>query len=195
MALLFWGPTDKKGKEAEFNEIVLKLYKSIYNYCRHKYNLDIYSAEDCTQEVFTTLYKEMGHLHDLDKIEGWLYRTADNFSKRTLMRLSKELKTTDSIENLNIDISDENDPVEDHFELINEDSININEYMTDVFKKLTEVEIVLWSLYFGQGKSVSEVATILKLKEGATKERITRLRHKIKKIARGMLGEEKTTHV
>jgi DNA-directed RNA polymerase specialized sigma24 family protein len=67
--------------------------------------------------------------------------------------------------------------------------------MTDVFKQLTEVEIVLWSLYFGQGKSVSEVATILKLKEGATKERITRLRHKIKKIARGMLGEENVSHV
>jgi len=59
------------------NEIISQYYTEIYNYCFARMNFDSYAAEDCTQEVFITLFRKIKDLDD-DNIRLWLYRSADN---------------------------------------------------------------------------------------------------------------------
>jgi len=59
------------------NEIISQYYTEIYNYCFARMNFDSYAAEDCTQEVFITLFRKIKDLDD-NNIRLWLYRSADN---------------------------------------------------------------------------------------------------------------------
>lgn len=71
----------------ECERIIREHYREIFNYCLAKLRFLRQAAEDCTQEIFLTLYAKRDALGD-DNIRLWLYRTADNVIKAYLRRES-----------------------------------------------------------------------------------------------------------
>ena len=80
------------------NEIISQYYTEIYNYCYARMNFDAYAAEDCTQEVFVTLFRRIKDLDD-NNIRIWLYRAADNVMNTYRRKnISNDLSIEDSPE-------------------------------------------------------------------------------------------------
>lgn len=83
-----------------FDEIARKYYRSIFNYCFVKLGKNKESAEDCTQEVFMTLFKKMDTLEDFEQIRPWLYQTASFVVKNYVkVNAKKQTENIDDYEN------------------------------------------------------------------------------------------------
>ena len=106
MPVPFKNGSNQQKKEEEFNKVLDRCYQKIYNHCVFNYGLDIQTAEDCTQEVFEIFYKQMDRLKDLDKIDSWLYKTADNLSKQAKRKISKDIKQLKFVDESGEDIID-----------------------------------------------------------------------------------------
>lgn len=78
-------------QEQDFESTVRLYYQSIYNYCLSRVE-DVNSAQDCTQEVFLTMYQKINSL-DSCNIRAWLYRTADNIIKNYRKVSAKQNET------------------------------------------------------------------------------------------------------
>ena len=76
--------------DAAFNGIVTRYYERILKFCAYALGGNLSLAEDCAQDIFLILYEHMSRLRDYDNIGGWLYKTADNISKRYAASLRKE---------------------------------------------------------------------------------------------------------
>ena len=81
-----------KSKDKLFDGLVQKHYDNIHKFCYYRLQQDKYLAEDCAQEVFIILYNSMDKLYDLEKIDGWLYKTTDHLVKRAKVNAAKEKK-------------------------------------------------------------------------------------------------------
>jgi RNA polymerase sigma-70 factor (ECF subfamily) len=168
-----------------FSSIVDNYYNKIFKYCKAKYDLDNYNTEDCVQDIFMTLYRNMDRLNHFEKIGPWLYRTSDNYAKKYVARLSKDIKRFKHFDE-NYSEDDENLEYSINFDLLDDQSTDIDKYMRIVFSKLSEVEIATWSLYFKDGCSIRELAETLKISENAVKSRVSRLKLKIKVIVKDL---------
>ena len=60
-----------------YNKILSTHYTEILLYCCVRLNGDRFAAEDCTQEVFLTLYRKQETLDFSKDIRPWLYAAAD----------------------------------------------------------------------------------------------------------------------
>lgn len=65
--------------------IIEKFYNDVYNFCFSRLN-NTHSAEECTQEVFLTLFQKRGRLDFTEKFRSWLYSTADKICKNYLKK-------------------------------------------------------------------------------------------------------------
>jgi len=59
-----------------FEELMEKNCGEIFEYCKYSLGGDVQGAEDCTQEVFFALCKNIHRLKLSEDIRYWLYKTA-----------------------------------------------------------------------------------------------------------------------
>jgi RNA polymerase sigma-70 factor (ECF subfamily) len=179
----------KNDKDKLFDQLVQKYYNKIFNYCSFRLQQDKFAAEECAQDVFTTLYRNMETLKDFEKLDGWLYKTADNFVNRVCFRVEKERKKLEYFD-FDKDHSLYKSLIyEERFDFIEKAEIDIEKYLNQIFAKLTEMEITIWDLYFKQQKTVREVSEQLNLSESAIKSRACRLKRKILVLVHSLLIE------
>ena len=133
--------------------------------------------QDCVQETFLLLFRNLKDLQDHTSIEGWLTVTCQHRLWNALADANKQQKYTDS----SVDpmtnklpasyISDIEKWNEDESTVDNKEKIlsMLNEHQQRVF------------LQYMDGYRVSEIASNTKMSESAVKSVMTRIRKKIKK--------------
>lgn len=178
-------------KDKLFDQIVVKNYNKIYKYCSFRLRHDKFMAEECTQDVFTVLFKSMDKLNNFDKIDGWLYKTAENFIRRMLLRSARDVNKLTYFDSNDNHEYIENLVHEDQYDFLEQDDIDMEMYLKRIFENLTEMDIMIWDLYFKQNKSQSEVASLLRLSVSAVKSRTSRLKSKIMVLTHSLFEEKR----
>jgi RNA polymerase sigma-70 factor (ECF subfamily) len=178
--------------DAAFNRIVTRYYAKILKFCA--YTLGMGLAEDCTQDIFLILYENMDRLNNYDNIGGWLYKTADNISKRYAASVRKERKKRAApAENAEDGAQDWADSLAAKTIRGEEEAAAEEQAIAlaaaGIGKRLKPNDEQILELAFRQKRPLKEVAARLGLSMSAVKSRSSRLRHKISALARELLAD------
>ncbi|RMF95408.1 MAG: RNA polymerase sigma factor [Candidatus Schekmanbacteria bacterium] len=160
-----------------------KLYESnkgrIYNYALRMTN-DRDAANEITQEIFVKAYRHLKRLRKKDSFKSWLMAIAVNFTKDFLKYKRRKGEIFDDNKRLQqIDNFESNESPESLF--------LENEMKDAVIKSLSMLkpfhrEIIV--LYYIEGFSIKEIASIISVSEGTVKSRLSRAREEISKELR-----------
>lgn len=180
----------KRGNKELFSDIVIKykrvIYNHVYSFLRNKEE-----AEDTTQEIFATIYKNIKSFREESKLSTWIYRITVNICKNKLKQLKR--KSQNIVEEIpEWDEDSEENPIEEKLkdkDEKNPDNVLVsNEIRKIIFKRMGELAeeqrkvLILRDI---DGLSYEEIGKILKLSVAAVKSKILRarenLREKLKK--------------
>lgn len=163
---------EKLSVEQFINYCYEKYYQSIFKYCRVRLGEFSEHAEDCVQDTFVILQRKLTEGEKIEQPRAFLYRTADNFVKRTVEHYSKERKRT-------VELTEaENAPAPP----IIFDDFDYDEFARILIATLSEQEQELYILKYVQQKSLKEIAEILNIQPTAVAKRVSRLRQRIKDL-------------
>ena len=144
-----------------------KYYQSIYKYCRVRLGEFSQHAEDCVQDAFLVLHNKLTDGETVEQPRAFLYRTADNFVKRTIESCRKRQSRT-------VDIDEAAEKI----------AAPPDECARLLIEMLTVEERVLYELKFIKRKSLKEISEILNITPTATAKRVSRLRSRIKDLVK-----------
>ncbi len=135
-------------------------------------------AEELTQDVFVKAYQKIGSFRGESAIATWLYRIAYNTAISAVRKKKPMFTVLD--EKTMYDVPDE---VVD--EVLNRDhDENMLQSIQQAIAQLHPDEKALISLYYTQGRTLKEVASIMNLSGGNAKIKLFRIRKKIVRIIR-----------
>lgn len=142
--------------------IINRFYNDVYNFCLSRLK-NTYAAEDCTQEVFLTLFHKRSKLDFSEKFRSWLYSAADRICKNYIKK------------NRNITVD-----IDEYAEVIPDDSMDGTSFSQELYEILDKEDADLLLEYiesdFGQRKQIAErLGITIKALYG----RIDRLRQKV----------------
>jgi RNA polymerase sigma-70 factor (ECF subfamily) len=142
--------------------------------------VEISYAEDIVNNVFELFCKKWNSLENKN-YKSWLYETANNllknFYKKQKRKKEKETYIDESIiETLSY---------EQNFENINDDEIE--KYKIEILEILTEKERQLFDMKYVKKLSRAQISEKLHIPENTVKQRLYRLREKIKNEAENKL--------
>jgi RNA polymerase sigma-70 factor (ECF subfamily) len=175
-------------RDTAFNAIVKRYYEKILKFCVYALGGSRSAAEDCAQDIFLILYENMGKLKDYDKIGGWLYKTAGNISKQYAASLRKERKMFAAPSPASLDNIAARGNIKSEEARIAEEKA-IARAAAEIGKRFTPKDEQILSLAFRQKHPLKEVAARLGISLSAAKSRASRLRHKIRALARELLAD------
>ena len=154
-----------KNKDS-FDEIARKYYRSIFNYCFVQLGKNKAPAEDCTQEVFMTLFKKIDTLEDLEQIRPWLYQTASFVVKNYVkVNTKKQTENIDDYENTLTSPDDSFSKIEGN----------------EILELLEEDDRDFADKYYIQQIPVKNLAKIFGISETAVYKRASRIKIKLSK--------------
>lgn len=147
------------------SELMNKYADSVLRMC-YIYLKDYHLAEDVTQKTFMRVMKHYGKFRKESCEKTWIMKIAINLCKSQLKNRWNRRVNFNNIPELAYD--------EDYDGALDRQ---------EVFDKITKLktkyrEVIL--LYYYQEMSISEIATVLKLKESAVKVRLFRAREQLK---------------
>ncbi len=154
-------------KETEFQSILQKTGKKIYNYLL-KILRNKEDAEDIYQEVFISFYKKADGINP-EYYENYLYKTAYHKA----LNMIKKQKRHNEI------------PFDEIFQKTDspdESNEQKNIAIKNAIRKLKPKEALLIELQFFQKKSYKEISKIMSLSESAVDSRLVRVKKKLRKI-------------
>lgn len=142
--------------------IINRFYNDVYNFCLSRLK-NTYAAEDCTQEVFLTLFRKRSKLDFSEKFRAWLYNAADKICRNYIKK------------NKNITVD-----IDDYAEVISDNSSNDTSLYQEIYDILDKEDADLLLEYiesdFGQRKQIAER---LGITTKALYGRMDRLRQKV----------------
>lgn len=154
------------------SECYEKYFQSIYKYCRVRLGEFSQHAEDCVQDAFLVFYNKLRDGETVEQPRAFLYRTADNFVKRTVESCRRRQSRTVDIEEAAEKIAAPPESVPDDFDY--------DECARILIERLTAEERILYDLKYIQRKSLKEISETLNITPTATAKRTSRLRSRIK---------------
>ena len=167
----------RKGNLESFENLVFIFEKSVFGYLLYSTGRKE-DAEDLTQEVFIKVYKNLKSLDPNLNFKAWLFKIASN----TLIDWWRKKGEERDLFYL-IDDKDSN------FETIDEDfsylKIETAKDIADALEKIKPEYKVVLLLFYWQGFSYEEIASILSLPLGTVKTNLRRAKLAIKGILAG----------
>ena len=134
------------------------MYRLVYNILNHSAD-----TEDVVSTAVLKAWENRKKLYQSDKAGSWLIRVAMNEASN-IYRSRKKLSITDSIPEQEIDENQDN--------------------IWDAVRKLNPKESKVVILYYYEGYSIKEIASILKIPTGTVKSRLSSARNHLKKYWR-----------
>lgn len=164
---------DKKLNIEQFiNDCYEKYYQSLHKYCRVRLGEFSEHAEDCVQDAFVILQRKLSEGETIERPRAFLYRTADNFVKRTVEHYGKERTRT-------VELTEaENAPAPP----IISDDFDYDKLAQILIAELSTQEQELYILKYIQRKPLKEIAEMLGIQPTAVAKRVSRLRQHIKDL-------------
>lgn len=162
----------QKNNKKAMEYIVNETSDYIYYYCLTLL-CDEEKALEAVQDIYLILLQKINSLQDADSFLGWLKVITSNYCKDKLIRSREEL----SLESVDYVLTDED------IQLNPEKSLETDELCQSIILAIhslpdSQKECIL--MYYYQDMSVSQIATVLEIKEGTVKSRLFNARKAIK---------------
>ena len=152
---------DKEFFEEIYNTTFIGLRKFVVYRCTNPALVD-----DILQEVYIEVFKHIDQLREHENIVGWVYKTADNKTKKLNEVYNKYYNHKTELEEWNLTY-EENELAE---------IIQTNEYQSI----LSEDEFLLLMMKYKEGFSHQEIAKIKNITESNSKMKLSRIIRKLK---------------
>ncbi len=157
--------------ESDIFTMYVKKYQATVYRVAYSYLKNTSDAEDITQDVFLKLYKSYEVFVSDENVKAWLIRVTVNHSKNYLKSVWKRKYAT----------------MEEHdFTFSDNSSCELLEQINSL---KPEYRVVIY-LYYYEGYSVKEMATLLDISESNVKTRLKRGREKLKAELLGTIKGE-----
>ncbi len=168
------------GDRRAFDALVMRHMDMVFNLC---YNItgDYDEANDSAQDVFISVYKNLGKFEGRSAFSTWLYRIAVNTCRNRLSSAYKK-RTVNIGDNEGFLQAGSGGNPADIFEMEEGERA-----VRDGIALLPEEERILIILRDIEGRSYQEIAGITDLKEGTVKSRISRGRHRLREYLKGVM--------
>ncbi|MEW5951039.1 MAG: RNA polymerase sigma factor [Elusimicrobiota bacterium] len=166
--------------DTTFEEILEKYQASIMSFI-YRYVGNLSDADDLTQEVFISVYKNLDKLRDKDKAKSWIFSIAANKSKNFLRR--KKIMSFLSLDDSNsreegLKLEDVLDSKEESRQKVLEREEEIKNILSSLPNRQKEILLLR-----GEGFDVKEIAELLDISEGTVKANLHFARQKAGKTA------------
>nr|MDD5837974.1 sigma-70 family RNA polymerase sigma factor [Eubacteriales bacterium] len=158
--------------EEKFNNYYDLYFADIYRFCMSKLNCNKEASEDCVQETFIVLLKNMNNGNQINNPRAFLYKTANNFILQKIDRQKKEKEH-------NVPLAIDDLEIADNSELTVDNKINFDEFEKKLDELLSDKEKELFKLRFIDDKKISDISLELNITPANCTVRISRLRQKI----------------
>ena len=158
-----------KKEKIEIEEVIDKYSDMVYRVAYTRLNQKE-SEEDIYQEVFLQLAKKSPTFESFEHLKAWLIRVTINKSKNILS----------SVWNREVDYLENDIPIEE---------IN-NLYVFEEVKKLKQSYRTVIYLYYYEGYKISEISSLMKIKESTIKTWMLKARNILKEKLEGGFDDE-----
>ncbi len=171
----------KRGERDLFKELVDKYKDMVFNIC-FGFVKNKEDAEDITQDVFFTIYKNIKVFKFESKISTWIYRIAVNRSlnhirNRKLSRIFNKISLKEESEGKEAEIPAAQDSSAD-FKVITKEKKNI---ISKALNGLPSNQRVAFTLYNIEGFTYEEIAEIMGCSISSVESRIHRAKMNLQK--------------
>jgi RNA polymerase sigma-70 factor (ECF subfamily) len=161
----------QNGREASFNELVLRHQEQLYWIARRFVN-DHDVADDIVQEVFIKSYKALKEFRGESSVYTWLYRITVNYSLNYIRRQRvREFLKIDEFFDIESDVEEQPDKIYERHEQ--------QELIENAIAALPEKQKAVFVLRYYEELPYEEIAKILKTSVGGLKANYF---HAVKKI-------------
>jgi RNA polymerase sigma-70 factor (ECF subfamily) len=169
------------GSRKAFDALVMRHMDMVFNLC---YNItgDYDEANDCAQDVFISVYKNLGKFEGRSAFSTWLYRIAVNTCRNRVSSAYKKRTLFMGDESGSFCSDMKADPAE-MFD--KEERVRA---VREGISRLPSDERILIVLRDIEGRSYEEISAITDLKEGTVKSRISRGRHRLREYLKGVMS-------
>jgi RNA polymerase sigma factor (sigma-70 family) len=171
MLLFFIIDGENDSPEQKLNNICEKYYLDIHRYCASR--AGILYADDITGEVFELFCKKYRAIKHENYL-AWLYKTADNlvknFHKKQKRKMQKEKYIDESLSEL-LSYNQNFETAGDH---------EIEKYKNEIIETLSDQDWLLFDMKYIEKLSISQISAKLSISGNNVKQRLFRLREKIK---------------
>jgi RNA polymerase sigma-70 factor (ECF subfamily) len=178
-----------------FNRLVLKYKDMVFNLCCRILG-DYDDANDCAQEAFIKVYRNLKGFKFRSNFSTWLYRIAVNTCKNEMasvrFRIRKKAISLDNPGKSSYKSSGDNMPVINIKDNAS-DPVNVYEkeeresMIQNAVNSLKGRERILVVLRDIEGKSYEEIAAITGMKLGTVKSKLARARQELRDILKGVI--------
>lgn len=157
------------GKTFAFDELYKRYGQKLFSYFFRMLWKNKELAEDCTQELFFKLIKNMEKFDKQKKFSTWMYSIANNMCKNEYRKEENRLKYQNMKLQTGIDYNKENI-----------DLGNFKKAVSGCINELNEDKKSLFILRFKEQLSVPDISKILNIPEGTVKSRLFYLLKELK---------------
>lgn len=172
-----------KHDEAHIIQEILNGKTNQYEYFLDKYSQQVFTliirivscqedAEELTQDVFLKAFQQLSSFKAASSFSTWIYRIAYNAAISATRKRNYDVLYLDDTAFANLSDTQVDEALEDE----SEERI---QRLTSAIKKLDMDERALITLYYMEGKTMTETAFILGLTESNTKVKLHRIRKKL----------------
>lgn len=144
---------------------------------------NIHDADDATQDVFISLYQNMGRISNPEKIEGWLIKTSMNKARDILRK--KKIREWLPLFNVKESVQ----PTAEEETYNNELKVIFDAWTRN---RLSLNEQIVFQLRFGEEIELKEIAEILEMNLNTVKTYLHRAMNKLKADSEALLEGEKS---
>jgi RNA polymerase sigma factor (sigma-70 family) len=147
---------------------------------------DLELSRDVTQDVFMAVWRDLKTLRNPASFLPWLRQTARNRAKTALRSLvrRRRLGDTGHLDELLPQIVDPR-PIATEQIVAREEA----QALAEALEALPEETREILTLFYREGQSVAQVASLLELSETAVKKRLSRARECLRESVREQIGE------
>ncbi|MBK7884630.1 MAG: sigma-70 family RNA polymerase sigma factor [Chitinophagaceae bacterium] len=157
------------GKTFAFDELYKRYGQKLFSYFFRMLWKNKELAEDCTQELFFKLIKNMEKFDKQKNFSTWMYSIANNMCKNEYRKEETRLKYQNMKPQAGIDHNKEN-----------VDMGNFKKAVSGCINELNEDKKSLFILRFNEQLSVPDISKILNIPEGTVKSRLFYLLKELK---------------
>jgi RNA polymerase sigma factor (sigma-70 family) len=153
--------SDCKKNNPKAQEQLYQLFsKKFFGVCL-KYSINYADAQDNLQDGFLIIFRKINQFSGKGSFEGWAKRVMINNALQKFKGVRYLELTTENIPEDNVEIDDDNVPIE---------------YLMQIIQELPDQYRLVFSLYVLDGYSHKEIAETLKITTGTTKSNLSRAR-------------------
>ena len=172
-----------------YEDLCNQYFERIYFYCKRMVRgqeefMDF--VEECTQNTFLEARKQISHLRDHPNVEGWLYITARNLINQSYRGMYIKKRHEVMLEE---DISHNSTGFDHDLEEIFNNTVDLDELYDHILGRLNQNEYSLYTDYYKNNMSVSDLAKKYDVSATAITTRIYRVKKKIKNLVSGYFKE------